>query len=107
MVSEFSCNGGKMKTVLKKHKDIEESLEQAYTAAVKVMDEIGSKENWDAESQKTMMAFLTLLTAYHKDFIQGTKAPLPKADKYLEELQEHLGDFYEQWEAYTRLEGVL
>lgn len=72
----------------------------------KIKDDIDSEEYWKSDSQKTMAAFLDLLTQYHKDFIKGDNAPLGKAVDQLKALQTALGSFYEDWDAHTELETI-
>ncbi len=106
MLTKFSCDGSNMEEILEKLRSVEEHLNTAYSQAAAVKDEIDSKTCWTGKSQKTMAAFLDLLTQYHKDFIQGGKAPVPKGIEYLEDLQKSLDDFYDGWPEYQDLEAI-
>jgi predicted ATP-grasp superfamily ATP-dependent carboligase len=103
----FSCDGANMKKLAEKLLAVEEQMESAHTKALQVKEKIDSKEHWNSNSQKTMAAFMDLLTQYHKDLIIGGDAPLPKGNQYLEELQEHLSYFYEEWDEYRELENII
>lgn len=107
MVTAFCCDGAKMGVMLEKLKSVEVSMETAYTAAASVKKEVESKAIWTGKSQKTMEAFLDLLTQYHKDFIKGEKAPVEKGIQCLEDLQSHLENFYEGWEEYEKLGEII
>lgn len=107
MVDEFSCNGSNMQDVLTKLQSVKESLNTAYKSALDVKKEIDSKSHWTGNSQKTMAAFMDLLTQYHKDLAEEGDAPVPKAIQHLKELQEHLGNFYDEWEEYEGLRNIV
>ncbi len=106
MLTKFSCDGSKMEDILEKLRSVEEHLNTAYSQAAAVKDEIDSKTSWTGKSQKTMAAFLDLLTQYHRDFIRGEDAPVSKGIQYLEELQKSLDDFYNGWQEYQDLEAI-
>ena len=103
MVTEFYCDGANMKTIGEDLKTVEEYLKAAYTKAETVKNEIDQDGKWSGNSQKTMAAFLDLLMQYHKAFIHGEDAPLPKGIEHLEELMKSLEEFYTNWQEYEDL----
>lgn len=107
MMTEYKCDGAKMKTVEEKLDSIKEDLEEALTLAKAVQDKIDSKEHWNSNSQLTMSAFMDLLIQYHNDFINGDNAPVPKGVEQLEDLQSNLADFYDGWTDYENLGKIV
>ncbi len=106
MGAVFECHGSVMKNVLEKVEQIQDILQETYSAGNSVLGDIQSKTAWTGDAQKTMEAFLDLVVQYHGDIGNGGGTPVAEGAEALMELQDHLGEFYEGWEEWKDLNKI-
>ena len=98
----FKCNGYQMRITKNMLEGVQEYMDEAYTAAISLQEELQKRENWTGQSELVAEAFLDLLIQYQKDFY-GEGNPQELAISAVKELNNNVKSFYDTYPDYIAL----
>ena len=84
---------------------IQNKMQTSLTIAESVLEQVQAREDWEADSQKVMAAFLDLLVQYHKDLC-NEDSPIDCAIQSIDEFLTCGDTFYDSSVSYKDMESI-
>lgn len=86
---------------------ISKDMDKCYKEAVKLMkNDVADYKGWQGKQKEELLAFLDLLTQYHKDLTVGKNSPTESFYNTISKFGGEVNDYVKNAKSYTTLEGV-